>query len=96
VIYRSVCELVNNSIKHSGATRVDIGVELNDAVIEVSYRDNGVGFDATNLFQYDQEVGTGYFNMLSRVKSMKGKLEVTSDKDKGVFVHISIPTNNGK
>ncbi len=96
VVYRSVCELVNNSIKHSEATRVDIDVELNDAEIQVVYKDNGKGFDATNLFSNDQGLGTGYFNMLSRINSMKGKLEVVSEKTNGVSVNISIPTNHGK
>jgi signal transduction histidine kinase len=93
VVYRSVCELLNNSIKHSGATRVDVEVNRSGDNIDIAYRDNGIGFDTGNLFVAEKEIGTGYFNMLSRVKSLKGKLEVLSDKDKGVYVYISIPIN---
>ena len=93
VVYRSVCELLNNSIKHSGASRVSIELTVNEKVILVHYRDNGVGFNAERLFEGEKVGGTGYFNMLSRVQSLKGSLEVISDKDKGVMVAISVPVN---
>jgi len=96
VIYRSVCELINNSIKHSNASRVDINLNLNEKLIKVVYKDNGKGFDTSKLFNNDQHMGTGYFNMLSRIDSMKGKLEVISNKDKGVLVKITIPVKNEK
>ncbi len=91
VLYRSVCELLNNSIKHSGATKVNIDLSANDSNILLNYRDNGVGFDTGSLFIDEKEMGTGYFNMLSRVNSLKGSLEVLSDIDKGVLVTIAIP-----
>lgn len=93
VVYRSVCELLNNSIKHSGASRVTIELTTDDKNILVNYRDNGVGFNAERLFEGGKVAGTGYFNMLNRVQSLKGALEVVSDKDKGVMVAISVPVN---
>ncbi len=91
VIYRSVCELLNNSIKHSGASKVNIELTADSKEILVNYRDNGVGFDTGSLFMDEKEVGTGYFNMLSRVQSLKGTLEVFSDKNKGILVAITVP-----
>lgn len=93
VIYRSICELVNNSIKHAKAGKVDIEIMAREQQVLVQYSDNGIGFDATRLFTGDKEVGTGYFNMLSRVKSMKGKLQVTSNKNQGVHVQITLPSD---
>lgn len=93
LLYRMVCELLNNSIKHSGASRVDIDMQLNGELIQVNYKDNGVGFNTDGLCADKQGVGTGYFNMFSRVKSLKGHIEVLSDLNKGVFVTISIPVN---
>jgi len=93
VVYRSVCELINNSIKHSGASKVSIELTASDKDVIVNYRDNGVGFETENLFMDEKVSGTGYFNMLSRVQSLKGTLEVFSDKDKGILVSISVPVN---
>lgn len=93
VVYRSVCELINNSIKHSGASKVNIDLTATEKDIVMNYRDNGVGFNTENLFMDEKILGTGYFNMLSRVQSLKGTFEVFSDKDKGVLVAISVPVN---
>lgn len=93
VLYRSICELVNNSIKHAKASKVDIEILAKEHHIIVQYNDNGIGFDANQLFTGDKEVGTGYFNMLSRVKSMKGKLQVNSNKNQGVHVQITLPSD---
>ena len=96
VIYRSVCELVNNSIKHSKAGLINIDLTADSERVVVNYKDDGVGFDATKLFVDGSDKGTGYYNMLSRVNSMKGKLEVKSSANKGVNVNIIIPISDGK
>lgn len=93
VVYRSVCELLNNSIKHSRASKVNIELTADDKDIIVNYRDNGVGFNTESLFAAEKVSGTGYFNMLNRVQSLKGTLEVFSDKDKGIMVAITVPVN---
>ena len=91
VIYRSVCELLNNSIKHSKASKINISLMGDDKSITVVYKDNGVGFDTKTLFDDEKKQGAGYFNMLSRVNSLKGKLDIESDKNKGVLVTIIVP-----
>ena len=91
VIYRSVCELLNNSIKHSKASKININLMGDDKSITVVYKDNGIGFDTKNLFADEKKQGAGYFNMLSRVNSLKGKLDIESDKNKGVLVTILVP-----
>lgn len=93
VVYRSVCELLNNSIKHSGASKVMVDLFSEGGFLEVDYQDNGVGFDSDSLFVDEKDIGSGYFNMLSRIKSIKGKLEVVSKKNEGVSVHIKLPLN---
>ncbi|ASB48215.1 sensor histidine kinase [Alkalitalea saponilacus] len=93
LVYRSVCELVNNTIKHSEATKVDIDFQIKNKCIELKYKDNGVGFDTQNLFADKKDSGSGYFNMFSRIKSNHGTMEVFSNKNKGVYVIITIPVN---
>ncbi|TCO07106.1 sensor histidine kinase [Natronoflexus pectinivorans] len=93
LVYRSVCELINNTIKHSEATKVEIDFQVRNSLIELKYKDNGVGFDTQNLFADKKDSGTGYFNMFSRIKSLHGTMEVFSNKNKGVYVIITIPAN---
>ncbi|MDR2926900.1 MAG: histidine kinase [Cytophagaceae bacterium] len=91
VVYRSVCELLNNSIKHSQASKVNIDLTADGRTITVVYKDNGIGFDSKALFIDEKRQGTGYFNMLSRINSLKGQLDIKSDKNKGILINISIP-----
>jgi signal transduction histidine kinase len=97
VIYRSVCELINNTIKHASAKKAVIELYADNDNVRVIYCDDGVGFDTTNLFSGTKDGGAGYYNMLNRVNSMKGKLEVKSGYNQGVNVSITIPlSDDGK
>ena len=68
-------------------------MQSDGTLLEIHYKDNGIGFDSKKLFVNEKDQGSGYFNMLSRVKSLKGKLEISSEKNKGVRVYIKLPVN---
>ena len=87
VVYRVVCELINNSLKHSKCTKIEVVLMLNGSFLELKYSDNGCGFDpnSANL------KGMGLSNITSRIDSLNGVLTITSSKDKGMraLVHIN-------
>jgi len=67
-LYRIIQELINNSIKHSGCDIIKIElIELNNK-IQLSYFDNGIGFDITAL----NEQGMGLKNIESRIFMFNG------------------------
>jgi signal transduction histidine kinase len=90
VLYRVACELINNTMKYANATKVDIDLKYDIYSIDMKYADDGIGFEVDNLFK-PQEKSTGYYNMYSRISTLKGKIEVNSLPDKGVDILISIP-----
>ena len=45
VLYRVVCELINNTLKHAGATSIRITLEKKLNMINCEYKDNGKGFE---------------------------------------------------
>jgi len=49
VIYRAACELINNSIRHSGASRIEIDLNKHEKFITLQFNDNGRGFDTSAL-----------------------------------------------
>jgi len=83
-IYRIVQELVNNTMKHSGAVACLVQVSLLQSVLSVTVEDDGSGFD-TSMAE-----GMGWKNIRSRVEFLKGKLDVQSGNRKGTSVHIEI------
>lgn len=70
VIYRVFCELFNNTLRHAQATKVQFSIDEVDGMICLKYEDNGIGFDPSQLSE--EKMGMGYFNIVSRVSSLKG------------------------
>lgn len=93
IIYRVVCELVNNTIKHAKAKKIIINLNYDLFGIKLDYKDDGSGFETNALFK-SQEKGTGLYNIISRIHSLKGKVEFNSSTGKGTEVLIEIPFNN--
>lgn len=90
VIYRIIKELVNNTIKHAKATKIDIKLNEDDTSIKLNYKDNGIGFDI------DATVATktgsiGLLNIMSRIKTVDGKYKISSSKNKGLSFELIIP-----
>ena len=88
VLYRVVCELVNNSLKHSGCTTIEISLMLKSGDLLLHYNDNGRGFNPDKT----TSSGMGLSNITSRVDSLNGELQITSSKGIGVHVFARINT----
>lgn len=88
VLYRVIQESVNNVIKHAKASRLDIILNRDDAGIDVTIADNGVGF---NIDQQEQFAGIGLKNIRARVEYLKGTLEYKSVPGQGTTVHVWVP-----
>ena len=81
-------EALNNIVKHSQATRVEITVAGSAPRFRLDIRDNGVGFDEQQVRQ-----GNGIKNLRRRAAEMGGKFEVRSQPGQGttVTLHTGIP-----
>lgn len=91
VLYRVACELINNTMKHAHAHFIYINLNFQHKTILFSYSDDGVGFDVNVIFGENPTThGMGYSNMLSRVNSIKGKMEVESSLESGTKVLIRV------
>jgi signal transduction histidine kinase len=89
VIYRAACELINNSIRHSGASRVEIELNKHEKFITLQFNDNGRGFDTSSLIKEDSK-GMGLSNIDTRVKSVDGVFILESTVGKGTSALIKI------
>lgn len=89
IIYRVICELVNNSLKHSGCTNIDIDIRFVGGRIVVKYSDNGCGFSLNDV----SDSGMGLPNMKSRISSLGGSLRLKSRPSEGMSAHFEVSTN---
>lgn len=89
VIYRAACELINNSLVHSGASKIDIELNKHDKFVTLQFTDNGRGFDTSVLGTEDCR-GMGLSNIETRVKSIDGIFFIESSKGKGTSALIRL------
>jgi signal transduction histidine kinase len=89
VVYRAACELINNSILHSGASRIDVELNKHEKIITLHFYDNGRGFDTSSL-QGEDIKGMGLSNIETRVRSVDGVFILESNPGKGMSALIKI------
>jgi signal transduction histidine kinase len=89
VVYRAVCELINNSILHSGASRIEIELNKHEKFVTLQFYDNGRGFDTSTLSKEDTK-GMGISNIETRVKTVEGVFILESTPGKGTSALIKI------
>ncbi len=89
VIYRAVCELINNSILHSGASRIEIELNKHEKFVTLQFSDNGRGFDTSTLSKEDLK-GMGLSNIETRVKAEEGVFILESTPGKGTSALIKM------
>jgi signal transduction histidine kinase len=87
VIYRAVCELINNSILHSGASRIEIELNKHEKFVTLQFNDNGRGFD-TNALMNEDTKGMGLSNIETRVKTVEGVFVIESNPGNGTSALI--------
>lgn len=88
IMYRVVCELITNSLKHSGCSEIRLSLSVAGDTLEMQYSDNGRGFDPQAMM----DCGMGLSNIASRINSLGGTFDITSTKGKGMRAAIRVNT----
>jgi PAS domain S-box-containing protein len=89
LLYRIFSELINNVIKHSKSSDLQIIINKCDNEICFEVIDSGKGFD---LVEYaSKPKGFGLFNIRERIESIQGRFEIESEIGRGTKVKIFIP-----
>jgi len=89
VIYRAVCELINNAMRHSGASKIEIELNKHEKFVTLQFNDNGRGFDTSTLSKEDTK-GMGLSNIETRVKTVEGVFILESTPGRGTSALIKV------
>jgi signal transduction histidine kinase/ligand-binding sensor domain-containing protein len=89
-ILRIVQEAVTNTVKHAGATRVDIHLQTEERRLVLTLDDDGCGFDSSGAFSM-AEGHFGLLGMRERAERLGGEFYVTSEGGTGTNVRVTIP-----
>ena len=88
MMYRIFQESINNVIKHAQATLLDISVMQVNGVLHATIEDNGVGFSPEKL---SDAKGIGLENIKTRLRFLKGEMDIDSSPGKGTLLAIHVP-----
>lgn len=80
-----VKEVLNNISKHSRAMNVGISITIENDRLHITIADDGLGFDRTI-----ENKGDGIRHMQSRMKSIGGLMNITSEPNNGTKITIDI------
>lgn len=88
-LFRMIQEIIQNTVKHAGASELFIKLDAKDKNIVLTTEDNGTGFDYEKV--NDLNKGLGLRNLASRVEIMNGISAVETGPGKGVRYKFEIP-----
>lgn len=85
-IYRVIEEMINNTIKHAKADKVDIKFIAEDNMLIVKYADNGIGMERSSLNR-----GMGLQNIESRLTIINALYTIDTAPGNGFSLQINYP-----
>ena len=87
-LYRVVQESVNNAVRHSRATRIELVVERTDEGVRLCVRDNGIGIPDLERARNQSH---GLVGMTHRMRAISGTLDISSRDGEGTRVEAFLP-----
>jgi signal transduction histidine kinase len=85
-LYSITMEALNNSLKHSRSTQVEVTVEGDDQHLELNISDNGKGFSPADV----RRGGLGLSTMTERAERLGGQLKILSSPGSGTIINMSV------
>jgi signal transduction histidine kinase len=90
-VYRVVQEALHNSEKHSGATKVQVGVRQFPDSLVAEVEDNGRGFPVDEKDRPSRSTGLGLLGMRERAANAGGSLVIDAAAGRGTRITLRIP-----
>ena len=85
--YRIIQEGLKNIIRHSGATKCEIILNVVDDTLCLTIRDEGKGFDAIEV---RKKLGLGLSSMRERAQLIHGYFSIESWPDRGTVIRVNV------
>jgi signal transduction histidine kinase/ligand-binding sensor domain-containing protein len=81
-------EAINNAVKFSKATIINVECTIKDGNIYCMIKDDGIGFDK------EKNRGSGLNNMQNRAHELNGEIRINTDLNIGTCIEIIVPITN--
>ncbi|WP_425390694.1 PAS domain-containing protein [Ekhidna sp.] len=85
-VYRVIQEVLNNTVKYSEASKVDLTLQQDGGILSLNIGDNGKGFVVEKVLN-----GNGLQNITHRVRRSNGLINIDSAIGKGTRIIVKMP-----
>jgi signal transduction histidine kinase len=82
-LYLILKESLNNAIKHSNCSKIDLIIKIIRNKLYIIVSDNGIGFDTNKI-----AVGNGITNIRDRGNKINGDIKIISEINKGTKIEF--------
>jgi len=91
-LFRITQEALNNVVRHSHATKVNVAMDVEDRRVSLTIKDNGIGF-LVNEVMHEQADGRGLglSGMRERVAILGGEIHIQSTPRKCTIIQLEVP-----
>lgn len=90
-IYRIISELLLNVLKHAKASELELAISIVKNQLLIFVKDNGKGMNVDYLMRHNKKLSFGLRNMVERVESLGGIINVESEAGEYTFISVRIP-----
>ncbi len=91
-LFRVIQEMINNALKHAEATEFTLTMREQNGQLELSFADNGKGFELEAIKQSKAgKTGLGLKNLENRVGVAGGRMEFIAAPKEGTELKVWVP-----
>ncbi|MDP5093140.1 MAG: ATP-binding protein [Polaribacter sp.] len=83
IIFRILQEFFSNTIKHSKASELNVLLDYQETMLQITASDNGIGFSSD-----EKKEGIGLSNIKNRAKLIGADIQFYSEENKGTSLKI--------
>lgn len=92
ILFRMIQEILQNIIKHSKSTEVNINLDFQKDFLILNIEDNGSGFDVDEkLKSASPDKGSGLLNLQNRANALQAAMSIKSQPYEGTCITIKFP-----
>lgn len=92
-LFRIIQEALNNAVKHSACTQIEVRVALRETFISIIVSDDGRGI---NTKEFPFREGYGLKNMRHRAEEVKAELQIANQTPNGTIVSVGLKLNSSE
>ncbi len=90
-VFRIIQESLTNVARHSKASKVAIDISVENYILNLVIRDNGIGMAKNKIKNYKS---FGLIGMRERAKAYNGEFQIKSRKGEGTVITVIIPLDS--